>query len=202
MLKKIIDRKKTSATQFLWLAFIAMFQTSIFDNGSAFAAVIGAPETALSGNALHVHTRKGEQTILLPMPVDKKDIHFEDLNFDGHLDLKILSSRGASQEFYSIYLYDPSTDKYAYAKQLSEVPCVQADVAKHQLIGACFHESACENWSERYSVTKGGRLGLLERDGTYCDESTGDAFSYIDRFKNGKRISSKVSPLKDGAALQ
>ncbi|MEP9325651.1 hypothetical protein PPMP20_21365 [Paraburkholderia phymatum] len=177
-------------------------QFIIFHSELTFAGGVDAPQITVSGKELRVLMAGKSQVIKLNHTVNRDDIHWEDLNFDGHPDLKVLSSRGATQEFFDVYLYVPSTGKFIYNKQLSEVPCVQADAQARQVVGACFHESACSNWSERYSIGKNERLTLLERDGTYCDTSTGDAFSYVDRFSNGKRISSKVKPINSDTSVK
>lgn len=69
-----------------------------------------------------------------------------------------MSERGAIQTFYKIFLYEEIKGVYAYSSKLSDIPCLRVDKVKKQLIGACFHADACENWSERYKV---GRMGTL-----------------------------------------
>ncbi|REE19208.1 hypothetical protein B0G71_2282 [Paraburkholderia sp. BL27I4N3] len=201
-LKKAIDLFKVSRQRSLKIIFLIVTQVVLLQNGLVLAKEVAASEITLSGRELRVITAETKQTIWLNHDVNKKDISWEDLNFDGHPDLKILSSRGASQEFYDVYLFNFSVKKYVYSKRLSALPCIQADLKRHQIVGTCFHENACENWSERYSINKSGKLNLLERVGTYCDTATGEAFSYVDRFSNGKRISSKVAPMKNESMVQ
>jgi hypothetical protein len=123
--------------------------------------------------------------------------HFEDLNFDGHADIKIFKSAGNVEKIYDVYLYNPRTRKYEFNEDFSNIPCIEADRKSRQVIGQCFHASACENWTERYSVDRTNRLHLRRRTGTYCDPSSGAAFSYVDIFKDDKQISSKITPLED-----
>ncbi|ANB73387.1 hypothetical protein AYM40_14210 [Paraburkholderia phytofirmans OLGA172] len=134
------------------------------------------------------------QTIIVDHEVKLVDVKFENLTSGGYEDLKVLNTRGASQEFYDVYLYSPKQGIYVFNKELSDIPCLQADAKRKQVIGACFHESSCENWEERYTLSARGVLSLIERRGTYCDP-TGQTYFYVDRFKNGKHIYSKVTPL-------
>jgi hypothetical protein len=161
---------------------------------------IPAPHTPfflIKENSIDVARPTGAlQTIELSRKVEKDDVKFEDLNFDGHLDLKILKERGANQEFYDVYLYSKGARKYIYSKVLSGIPCISADATHREIIGACFHESSCENWEEHYSLTASGKLSLNERIGAYCDP-TGDVYTYVDRFKDGKKVSSKIQQLKE-----
>lgn len=152
--------------------------------------------TAVSDDAVFVITPLGQSQVLhASHPVSKDDISFEDLNFDGYMDIKIFRSAGNVEKFYDVYLFNSTTKKYELSKDFSNIPCVAADQKTHQVVGACFHTSACENWIERYSIDRLNRLHLRSKEGTYCDPSTGDAFTYVDLFKNGKRISSKSTPL-------
>jgi hypothetical protein len=152
--------------------------------------------TSVSDETILVITPLGQsQALHVSHPVSKYDISFEDLNFDGYQDIKVFRSAGNVEKFYDVYLFNPTTKKYVLSKDFSNVPCVEADQKTRQVLGVCFHASACENWIERYSVDRLNRLHLRSKEGTYCDPSTGNAFSYVDLFKNGKRISSKSTPL-------
>jgi hypothetical protein len=134
------------------------------------------------------------QTIQLDHVPESQDIKLEDLNFDGYSDVKILKTRGASQEFWDVYMYEPKDGLYHLNKELSRIPCLQPDAENKQLIDACFHESACENWQERYSIDSRGKFSLVERRGTYCAPN-GQGYSYTNRFRNGKSVSSVVTPI-------
>jgi len=126
----------------------------------------------------------------------RHDAHHIDLTFDGHADLLILRDSGANQEFYDAYIYDKENNAYIHNERLSDIPCLDVDVEKKELVGQCFHESACENWKEYYLVSSTGDISLVERKGTYCDPISGQEYAYIDRFRNGKKISSKIWPNK------
>jgi hypothetical protein len=158
---------------------------------------VTTPIFSTSGTLLVVTTPYGVvQKIHTAHPISAGDVSFEDLNFDGYADIKVFKSAGNVRRFYSVYLYDPRSKIYRFDGGFSKVPCVEADKENHEVVGACFHTSACENWVERYSVDRRNRLILLSRKGTYCNPSTGESFSYDDRFKNGRRISSKTTQLQ------
>lgn len=153
------------------------------------------PKISISGNRITITNSTGaNQTILMEHAVQQTDVELEDLTFSGKKDLKILDTQGASQIFYKVYLFSPGNESYVYNDGLSKIPCLKADAKKRQIVGACFHASACENWEEHYSVSAKGSLTLVERKGTYC-ESSGRAYQYRDIFKNGRRISSIVKEI-------
>ncbi|WP_419469173.1 XAC2610-related protein [Burkholderia pseudomultivorans] len=164
---------------------------------SSLAAFSGnLPNVTISDGHAYVTTPSGKRQIIsLKNCEDGLDVKFIDLNFDGYSDLMMLRDGGANQKFYDVYLYSKERDAYVFNKRLSEIPCLDVDARSKQLAGRCFHESACENWEEYYSVSKSGRISLVERKGTYCDPVGGQGYSYVDRFRNGKRISSNSSTL-------
>jgi hypothetical protein len=156
------------------------------------------PSVTISGGHAYIITPSGKRQIISATNGEiKSDAKFIDLTFNGYADLMILRDRGASQEFYDVYLYSKERDAYVYNKRLSAIPCLGVDKKRKELVGQCFHESACENWEEYYSVSPKGDISLIERKGTYCDPTGAQGYSYIDRFRNGKRISSKTSPVEE-----
>ncbi|WP_155623897.1 XAC2610-related protein [Burkholderia territorii] len=172
--------------------FVTLFATSFSGVSKDVASIVAE----VSDDAVFVITPLGQsQALHVSQPISKNDISYEDLNFDGYIDIKVFRSAGNVEKFYDVYLFNAVTKRYEFSKDFSNVPCVAADPKVRQVIGACFHTSACENWIERYSVDRLNRLHLRSKQGTYCDPSTGDSFSYIDLFRNGKRISSKSTRL-------
>jgi hypothetical protein len=154
------------------------------------------PTATMSDGHAYVTTPSGEmQVISIKNGGVEFAPEFIDLTFNGYADLLILRDKGANQEFYDVYLYSKEKDQYIYNKQFSNIPCLTVDLDKKQLVGQCFHESACENWEGRYSVSPKGNISLVERKGTYCDPTSGQGYTYIDHFKNGKRTSSRTSPV-------
>jgi hypothetical protein len=165
-------------------------------NATAFAA--SNPSVAIVNGDIYVTTPHGKKQVIPASDIAlTKDavIRFEDVTFSGKKDLVILNTMGANQKFYDVYLYSRKKDEFIYNKKLSEIPCIAVDAVKKQIVGQCFHISACENWSESYSITPSGHISLVERKGTYCDPSSGQGYSYIDQFQNGKRVFSKTTIL-------
>ncbi len=167
----------------------------------SFAASL--PNVRISGGYADITTPTGkEQVVKVGDAISSDDAKFSDLTFSGKkLDLMILRERGANQEYYDVYLYSIEKDEFIFNDELSHIPCLVADSRIGQLVGACFHENACENWEERYSVALSGKISLVERRGTYCDQD-GRAYSYVDAFKGGRKISSRVKPIEDGASKE
>lgn len=178
---------------------IAIAVISIFTSHASEAwcgEVLIKPDIAVEGrNLLLKNTNGVEQTISFDHSISLSDVTLESLTFSKYADIKVLDTEGASQKLYKVYLYRPTDGTYVYSKELSNVPCLQVDRKRKELVGACFHESACENWVERYKVTKLGKLSLVEQSGTYCDP-TGQTYSYTDKFRNGKKIFSAVKPIQ------
>jgi hypothetical protein len=168
----------------------------VFISNWAISATLD-PNASVSDGHVYITTPTGKkQVISVNDSISEADVKFVDLTFSNKKDLMILKERGANQEFYNVYIYSKDRDEFVFNKRLSDIPCLSVDSDKKQLIGACFHEDACENWEEHYSVNSKGVASLIERRGTYCDP-TGQAYSYIDTFKKGRRISSHVTPLKN-----
>lgn len=165
---------------------------------SSFAVFAGdLSSVTISDGHAYVTTPSGrKQVIVARNGGADSSAKFIDLTFNGYADLLILRDRGASQIFYDVYLYSKEKDAYVYDKDLSNIPCLDVDSKRKELVGQCFHESACENWEEHYSVSPEGKLSLVERKGTYCDPTGGQGYTYIDRFRNGKKISSKTLPIE------
>lgn len=166
------------------------------DNVMAEDVFTFTPSVEKIGDSIKIKTRAGGwQIIPLGYPFNVNDISLEDVNFDRFADIEIQRTSGNVEKFSNIYLYDESRDGYIFSAELSKVPCLEVDKKEGQLIGACFHASACENWSERYSIGHINHLHLVSREGTYCDQSSGETFSYVDSFEDGRRVSSKVTLL-------
>jgi hypothetical protein len=147
-----------------------------------------------------ITTPGGRQQVLpAKSAVAASDVKLIDLTSDGEKDLLILRDRGATQEFYDVYLYSKNGDKFVYNKAISNIPCPGIDEKTHNIVGQCFHASACENWREYYSLSSSGKLSVVKKVGTYCDPSTGQGYKYTDVYKNGRRVSSHSDPVDDNS---
>lgn len=180
----------------LFMKITKFFLTALFLFSNFAVLAEHLPTVTISDGHAYITTPRGKKQIIPTENIASgSDAKFIDLTFNGYADLLVLRDRGANQEFYDVYLYSKDRDAYVYNKRLSEIPCLNVDDKRKRLVGQCFHESACENWEEYYSVSPQGAISLIERKGTYCDPIGGQGYRYIDRFRNGKKISSKSSPL-------
>ena len=111
----------------------------------SFAASL--PNLKISDGCAYITTPAGKQQVVeVGDAISSDDAKFSDLTFSGKkLDLMILRERGANQEYYDVYLYSIEKDKFIFNDELSQIPCLVADSRRGQLVGACFHENACEN---------------------------------------------------------
>ena len=167
---------------------------ALFSSLSLIVFAGDAPKEMVTNGYVTITTPGGKkQTIPAKNATSDADVKFLDLTFQGRRDLLVLRDRGANQEFYDVYLYSKQNDNFIYSKSLSEIPCLSVDAKNENLVGQCFHASACENWEEYYSVTPDGKTSLVRKRGTYCDPGTGQTYKYIDLFHNGKRISSNTT---------
>lgn len=178
------------------MAIIKYVCSALFLLSSCAVVAENLPSVTMSDGHAYVITPSGKrQVISTKNGAMEPDAKFIDLTFNGYADLVMLRDSGANQRFYDVYLYSKGKDEYVYNERLSGIPCLSVDEKNKELVGQCFHESSCENWEEHYSVSPKGNISLVERKGTYCDPTGGQGYSYIDRFRNGKKISSKTSPV-------
>lgn len=122
------------------------------------------------------------------IPTDGEDAYLEDFNFDGYTDLAVFSGAGNVQVFFDVYLFDPSQHKFILNKKLSSIACIEVVPAQKILQGTCFHDSACENWSEYYRWV-GNALVLIKREGTKCPPMGHNGncyYEYQEQLRSGK----------------
>lgn len=120
--------------------------------------------------------------------VDK--IQCLDANFDGDSDILVSHSPSGQIKMTSVYLFDSGTNNYEKNDRISELPCLEIDPNTKTISGTCFSSSMCDRWSERYKY-KGLDLELISIQGTYCEPATGNAYSYLEIYDNG-RITQKI----------
>jgi hypothetical protein len=112
---------------------------------------------------------------------DKDIVWFLDVNFDGYLDLRLLSlSGGASgQSVYATYLYVPSVGKFRYHRELSKLSGLKVDsdsklITSYSDSGAFFYSKGY------YSITE-NKLYLSKIEWTERDMSRDKGASGNDR---------------------
>jgi hypothetical protein len=77
-----------------------------------------------------------------------------DLNFDGNLDLKILTSSGSGGQNYDCWLYNPAQGRFVFSLELTNV----GNPDPHPETGQI--SAAGRNWMSRYRYL-GGKLTLV-----------------------------------------
>ncbi|MDR6390869.1 XAC2610-related protein [Paraburkholderia phenoliruptrix] len=158
--------------------------------------VLLKPEVTIVGQRLIIKAPSAKvQRISIGHDMSWPDIELENLTFGNYAAIKVLDEVGATQKFYRVFLYDETKGIYVYNKSLSGVPCLEADQEKKELVGACFHDSSCSNWIERYKVDRAGRLSLVERSGMYCD-AAGQTYSYTENYRTKHKSPTNVKNIR------
>lgn len=127
----------------------------------------GAPTVsiAISADKITVYWEGSTQLLLQEIPYnaamlpeleDRERVIAEDMNFDGYLDLKIASSLGSANAYYSCWLWDSNGQNFVYHEQLSRLasPIFNPDV---KTVYSFTHISAADSEETTY-MWKGGRL--------------------------------------------
>jgi hypothetical protein len=129
-----------------------------------------------------------------------ESVRVEDFNFDGYPDFSVFDTAGNVQIFHKVYLFDSRRMKFVLNEKLSELPCLEVDPKNRTVTGACFHGSACNNWTETYSYRR-GTLIMQESEGTECPEpAAGDAqhayyYSFHTRRLHDRLVTTKACRL-------
>jgi hypothetical protein len=93
-----------------------------------------------------------------------------DLNFDGYLDLRILSSTGATgNNWYATYIYEPELRRFNYHEILSVLSAVTVD-PDSKLIKTYWRGGWCTEFREYFKLMKNGRLILKKVEWTESDQ--------------------------------
>lgn len=127
--------------------------------------------------------------------LDASTLKIDDYNFDGRLDFSFTGDQGIVR-FLNVFVYNNRQGLFEKNLTLSEIPCLDIDKKNKLLIGACFHEGSCENWSEKYKVKPLNRLEVVYKERFICDPSTGNGYRFKEFYKSGhlmKRITRKVN---------
>lgn len=99
----------------------------------------------------------------------------DDFNFDGNPDFSVFNSAGNVQVFDDVFLFDPNRQRFILNSKLSQLPCLTVDPKNKTVSGSCFHDSACNNWSETYTY-EDGKLVMQESEGTECTTPPSDYY--------------------------
>ena len=115
----------------------------------------------------------------------------EDLDMDGHPDLRVVREFGAKWKRYCIWLYQPSThsfEKDGLASQMELVSNLTVDPGHHRLVG--FSIGPVRPSWDVYRIVSGAdpqeRVLLPEQSCVIETDETGNAAATVARFGNGR----------------
>ncbi len=117
-----------------------------------------------------------------------------DINFDGYLDILVSHAPSGHMKMSSAFVFNNTDNIYEKNEEISSLPCLEVNSEKKYVSGTCFSSSSCDRWSEQYSF-RGDKLEIISIEGTYCDPSTGTAYSYFESYSNGRIVEKKVKHL-------
>jgi len=115
----------------------------------------------------------------------------EDLDMDGHPDLRGTREFGAKWERYCIWLYDPATrsfEKDQLARQMELVSNLEVDAAHHRLVSFDIGP-VLPSW-DVYRIVRGAypeeRVLLPEQSCVIETDATGNVAAMVTRFAGGR----------------
>lgn len=78
-------------------------------------------------------------------------VEFIDINFDGYLDLRVFDTAGPTGDLWQTFLYDSTTGKYVYNKDISQLPTLAVD-ARNKRLYSCRKTGPCREDLARYLI--------------------------------------------------
>jgi hypothetical protein len=89
------------------------------------------------------------------------EVQMVDVNFDGYLDLRLLDNAGATgNDWYATYIYNPSSGKFKYHHELSQLSGITIDQKMKQII-TYNRGGYCDEYREYYKLVR-NKLILLK----------------------------------------
>ncbi|MOA36866.1 hypothetical protein D3C78_1584130 [compost metagenome] len=125
-----------------------------------------------------------------------ESINCVDVNFDGEPDVLVEHPPSGQVKMSSVFIFHKKDNAFRKNEEISNLPCLEIDPKKKQIAGTCFSSSVCDHWSEQYRYIDNS-LELTSMKGTYCDPTTGDAYSYLEIYENGQVIEKTVNKLPE-----
>ena len=121
-------------------------------------------------------------------------VQLEDMNFDGHDDMRLIEGMSARGAYGPVYLFSPERAAFEKNEAFSELFMPEVDKDSKR-VTAVYHASACENSSREYIVKGFDTLELVFEEGTECPEDLLEKNQYrsFERtYKDGKLVSEKT----------
>ncbi|MFK4136392.1 XAC2610-related protein [Pseudomonas luteola] len=141
---------------------------------------------------------EGKNIHTLDIPSNSIDqIKCRDVNFDGKLDILVEQPPSGRTQETKVYLFNKEKNEYIFNESISKLPCLSINKKEKTVSGSCFTSSACDRWSEKYSVFN-YYLKLIEVEGTYCDPASGQTYKYIEKYdRKGHQIYKNVEEINE-----
>ncbi|MCP1603816.1 XAC2610-related protein [Pseudomonas citronellolis] len=138
---------------------------------------------------------KNKIETLLENLSDNEKIECTDINFDGQPEIIIRHPPSGQTQMSSVFIFNEKSKSFIKNEEISNIPCLEIDEKNKRISGTCFSSSNCDTWSEEYKFNKEEKLEITAMKGTYCDPSTGDTYSYFEKYNDGKISKRKVAPI-------
>jgi len=97
------------------------------------------------------------------LPDSDKTFSFEDLNFDGYLDLKFLWNFGSGRKDYMCWLYVPGQRTFKFHEGLSELPTVKADPKNNLVLS--WEKAGDTQYTSTHRWINGNLILVEEKEG-------------------------------------
>ncbi len=107
-------------------------------------------------------------------------IEIEDLNFDGHMDIRVLEMSGSVNAPYIYWLYDPREDVFVRNEELAGITSPEVDVMGKEIISR-WRSGAASYGTDHYTYSNGHFiLGSREENNYAEEEEEGEDGSFTD----------------------
>lgn len=126
-----------------------------------------------------------------------------DVNFDGYPDIRILDIQDAGNTFYCYFVYEPTSGRFSYHKQLSGLAQPEFD-EKGKTVNSYLRSSAIEYVEETYCWDDSGNLYIIRRRyATYNDKEKAFICNDVNFDRNGDaKESQTVVPAEEAGFKQ
>jgi hypothetical protein len=164
-------------------------------------AVVGDTDNYISEIRISVKGSTGVQQVLTgfgtePPYKGSKYLQFEDLNFDGYKDIKLLAWWGSGGQGYNIWLFHPLKETFVYNEQLSNLGNVSA-VPESKTISSSYRSGWASHGSALYQFA-GDSLLLIRSETTEWIESEKHFLKTVRVRRDGVMIDSLQAVVHEG----
>jgi hypothetical protein len=101
--------------------------------------------------------------------INEHTLELEDLNFDGHLDLRVLESSGSVNAPYIYWIFDPQQNLFVRNGELAEVTTPQVDILNKEIVSE-WRGSAVSYGTDHYTYNNGHFALASREEKNYAEE--------------------------------